>query len=203
MALRWIVKLGGSLTGDAALREWLSLLTTHAGDGVVVVPGGGDFADQVRDLQPRLGYDDAAAHDMAVLAMAQMACMLHSLAPSLAMVDDRRSLRETVGAGRVAVWRPLDVVRERSVAPGWDITSDSFAVWLAAELDVDGVILVKSCAIPSGDDAEPEALAAAGIVDARLPALRRARPLDLRLVSRDTPALADGWLRQRPQPRPA
>ena len=44
----WVVKIGGSLSHDPALREWLTQLWEVGGGRVVIVPGGGDFADTVR-----------------------------------------------------------------------------------------------------------------------------------------------------------
>ena len=34
---------------------------------MIVVPGGGPFADAVRASQAEIGFDDAAAHEMAML----------------------------------------------------------------------------------------------------------------------------------------
>ena len=56
----WVLKLGGSLLEAPELDAWLAT-TVGAGAGrCVVVPGGGPFADRVRDSQPRLGFSDAA-----------------------------------------------------------------------------------------------------------------------------------------------
>ena len=47
----WVVKLGGSLTGDPLLPQWLALLAQLGGGRVTVVCGGGRFADEVRHAQ--------------------------------------------------------------------------------------------------------------------------------------------------------
>ena len=75
----WIVKIGGSLAaGPAALGRWL--LALEAGRRrVVVVPGGGPFADTVRSAQAELGFDDSTAHRMALLAMEQYGMALCAL----------------------------------------------------------------------------------------------------------------------------
>ena len=81
----WIVKLGGSLSRDARLPRWLRMLAELGRGRVVVVPGGAAFADAVRAAQGHWGFDDLTAHNMAVLAMAQTAHMLHALEPRLAL----------------------------------------------------------------------------------------------------------------------
>ena len=63
-----VVKLGGSFAGSVELPAWLDALARCAGR-VVVVPGGGPFAEAVRAAQPKMRFDDHAAHRMAVLAM--------------------------------------------------------------------------------------------------------------------------------------
>src|SRR5688572_11112389 len=67
-----VVKLGGSYALSPRLPAILAAIrASHV--PVVVVPGGGPFADAVRAAQPRMGFGDRAAHRMALLAMAQFA----------------------------------------------------------------------------------------------------------------------------------
>ena len=69
-----VVKLGGSLSQSDALVKCLnSVEQNYQGRAVVIVPGGGAFADQVRLTQQRWQFDDKTAHRMAILAMQQMA----------------------------------------------------------------------------------------------------------------------------------
>ncbi len=81
-----VVKLGGSHARSPWLTDWLRAIAEDA-RRVVVVPGGGPFADAVRDLQPVMGFDDAAAHDMGLLAMAQYGRALASLAEAFVLAD--------------------------------------------------------------------------------------------------------------------
>nr|MBP9655021.1 hypothetical protein [Rhodocyclaceae bacterium] len=69
-----VVKLGGSLAAAAQLPRLLHELARLP--DLVIAPGGGPFADAVRRAQKERGFDDAAAHDMALLAMAQFGRML-------------------------------------------------------------------------------------------------------------------------------
>ncbi|RUU72932.1 hypothetical protein EOD00_40425, partial [Mesorhizobium sp. M7A.T.Ca.TU.009.01.3.1] len=70
MLRRAIVKLGGSTAHAAEMKSWIAAL---AGSRlpIVIVPGGGLFADHVRETQTRMDFSDAAAHAMAILAMEQ------------------------------------------------------------------------------------------------------------------------------------
>jgi len=160
----WIVKLGGSLGRDPVLKEWLETLVEIGSGRVVIVPGGGGFADEVREQQELWRFDDLAAHNMAVLAMAQMALMMQGICPALALATSDSDLRRAVQQARVPVWLPFEVLREqRDRLTNWGVTSDSLAAWLANRLNAEGLVLVKPCPIePSMDVARS---VATGIVD--------------------------------------
>ena len=75
----WVVKLGGSLQSFPGLRDWVRLIAEQGGGRVVLVPGGGQFADAVRAAQRTAGFDDRTAHGMALFAMEQYGLMLAAL----------------------------------------------------------------------------------------------------------------------------
>ncbi len=144
----WVVKLGGSLGTHASLRDWLSALAALP-PGSVVVPGGGAFRRVVEDTQKSLGYSDATAHRLAILAMAQYGLMLDGLLP--------QGLLPTIGLGalhvaasRPLLWIPtLDDVNEMQALPAdWRVSADSIALWLAQRLKISRLALIKT-AVPA------------------------------------------------------
>ena len=168
-----IVKIGGSLTRGAAPRRLLARLAAER--GLVVVPGGGALADQVRAVQPQWALSDAAAHRMALLAMEQMAHAMLDIEPRLLPARTPSELSAAAAQG-AALWFPAAMTLGRAGIPeSWDVTSDSLALWLAAELDAERLVLVKAPGAPlpsplpspSGDRAADIARwSATGLVDA-------------------------------------
>lgn len=159
----WVVKLGGSLHNSPALRDRLAELATLAGARRIVVPGGGPFADLVRSLQRNVGYDDLAAHRMAILAMQQFGLALHALEPRLSLAELEPELR----VARAAIWLPWRLAGlAPEIAASWDVTSDSLACWLAIRLDARRLVLVKSASELAGTSAD---WAKAGLVDPTFP----------------------------------
>jgi len=77
-----VVKLGGSVVRSGRLTPWLDAMTA-AEQPIVVVPGGGALADEVRSCQRQLGFGDPAAHRMALLAMDQLAWAVAGMRPGL------------------------------------------------------------------------------------------------------------------------
>jgi len=165
----WVVKIGGSLSHDPALREWLTRLWELGGGRVVIVPGGGDFADAVRQYQREWRFDDLAAHNMCLLAMAQYAILMQGVLPELVLASNEEGIRRALRDGHVAVWVPTDLMRSTPDSmTNWDTTSDSLAAWLSTTLNAERLMLVKSCDVAA--HAPLETLAATGIVDRRFPA---------------------------------
>ncbi len=165
-----VIKLGGSHAFAPHLRAWLDAIVQCAGH-IVVVPGGGPFADAVRDAQPRIGFNDAAAHRMALLAMEQYGCALASLNSRFVLAESRTDIEGAVAAGNVPVWLPTRMVLVTNEIPwSWDVTSDSLAAWLAEVLGASRLLLVKHDAARASADE----LAARGVVDPAFPHFAKA-----------------------------
>src|SRR4051812_10301733 len=145
-----VLKLGGSYAFSPFLKNWIDAIADCAGC-VVLVPGGGPFADAVRAAQPRMGFDDRAAHEMAVLAMDQYGCALAHLGVHLRRAASAAAIWNVLRAGGVPVWSPIQMVRgERDIPWCWDVTSDSLAAWLAGRLGAKRVVLVKHAEVAAG-----------------------------------------------------
>jgi len=138
----WVVKLGGSLADSPRLTLWLEALSQT---DAVIVPGGGPFADAVRQAQVRWHFDEVTAHHMAILAMRQYGRMLAGLCPKLIAATTLEGLAKR--RGQATVWLPNpETLDEAGIPATWDITSDSLAAWLAGQLYVENLLLVKSVA---------------------------------------------------------
>ncbi|MEA3325269.1 MAG: amino acid kinase, partial [Euryarchaeota archaeon] len=146
-----VIKIGGSLIQSA--RELVRALHRYASDEeerILIVPGGGVFADTVRTASDAYGISDEACHWMAVLAMDQYG---HYLADGteVSLVTDIR--QESIRAG-VSVLLVYDLLKRFDSGEGsgiehtWNATSDTIAGWFASRLgavfikatDVDGVL---------------------------------------------------------------
>ncbi len=128
-----------------ALTDCLNTIEQKVKNRVVVVPGGGLFADQVRNIQKQWQFDDEIAHQMALLAMQQMALLFKSIKPDFFLANKVSAIDNKCSA---VIWSP-DIKELISIPASWDVTSDSLAAWLAGQLQATELILVKSAAIPA------------------------------------------------------
>ncbi|MDR2874533.1 MAG: uridylate kinase [Methylobacillus sp.] len=145
----WVVKLGGSLLGTPELKQWLTMLADKSDGRIIIVPGGGVFADTVREQQVFGQYDDAAAHTMAVLAMEQFGSVLQSLQPDLVAASTELEIAECSWQHRAIVWRPHRMIfTDDEIPQNWSVTSDSLAAWLAQKIGADRLVIVKHQPVP-------------------------------------------------------
>jgi aspartokinase-like uncharacterized kinase len=180
----WIVKLGGSLCADPVLPQWLDLLAQLGGGRVTLVGGGGTFANEVRRLQSHWQFNDLAAHNMAVLAMAQTAYQLHALNPALQLATRKTDIPDLLRQGKTALWLPLELRRDQAdERTNWDVTSDSLALDLARRLNAERMVVIKSCRI------EPKAtlaqLSEEGVVDKRFASLAEGAAFPIEILHKD------------------
>lgn len=140
-----VIKLGGSLMNDVnCLTNCLNTIEQKIKDKVVIVPGGGLFADQVRSTQKQWQFNDKVAHQMALLAMQQMALLLKSIKPNFLLANKVSDIDDH----SVTIWSPdIQELNLASIKASWDVTSDSLAAWLANQLKAAELILVKSAKI--------------------------------------------------------
>lgn len=144
----WVVKIGGSLANSEELPRWLDVIATAGAGKVVLVPGGGPWADEVRAAQKREGFGDRVAHRKALRAMEQYGKVLVGMRANLIPATGSAEIHEALRNGRVAVWMPHEMfVADPSIPESWDVTSDSLAAWLAKKLDASVLLIVKSLKI--------------------------------------------------------
>ena len=158
-----VVKFGGSCAASPDLSRWVAAVE-KARIPVVIVPGGGPFANTVRRYQPRIGYDDEAAHEMAILAMEQFGCALVSLGTRMVKAGTTEAILAALRDGKIPVWMPRDMaLADPGIPKDWCVTSDSLAAWLAGRLPGARLCLVKQIDVP--ETATVDALVGAHIVD--------------------------------------
>ena len=141
-----VIKIGGGLLGVPGALEAVCATVGAMGrrEAIVVVPGGGPFADVVRDLDRSAGLSADAAHWMAILAMDQYAYVLAERIDGAALVEESGGIPGALAAGRVAVLAPSRWLRAADPLPhSWDATSDSVAAFVAGALDARRLVLVK------------------------------------------------------------
>lgn len=157
-----VLKVGGSL---ALYPEKLRALCTQLSlsskkHRLIVVPGGGEFADVVRSLDKRFSLSCNTSHRMAILGMDQYGLLLADLIPDSVAVGKLDEIEYFLDMGKLPVLLPSNLMfREDPLENSWDVTSDSIAIYIAGRLHMSRVLLVTDVdGIYTGDPKKhPEA----------------------------------------------
>ena len=149
--MRVIIKIGGSLIEEAPglvdrlVKEFGSGCPKIPDEGysserlpfsVLIVPGGGIFADAVRKTDESFSLSADAAHWMAILGMEQYACYIQNKSCAVA-IDSIAGLPQGV-----SLLFPYRLLRDKDPLPHtWNVTSDTIAAWVAKQT---GAVLIKA-----------------------------------------------------------
>jgi dihydroneopterin aldolase len=179
-----VLKIGGSLSESDAAARLMRGLGASRPQRLVIVPGGGEFADAVRAAQRRHAFSEPTAHHMALLAMQMVGAMLADFAPGFVLAETVDEFSAAWQRDQTPIWAPARMVLAApEIRASWDVTSDSLAAWLAGHIGAARLVLVKSCEVPADISSDATALAAAGIVDLGFPALVTGRAFAWTVVS--------------------
>jgi 5-(aminomethyl)-3-furanmethanol phosphate kinase len=171
-----VVKVGGGLLAAEGLeglrRGCADALDLARDRRVLVVPGGGPFADAVRALDAEVGLGDEVAHALALRAMDQLGVLLAPMLPGVELLD--RLVAPRNGLGLLLAAPAFEGHAETPAS--WDVTSDSLAVLAAGAIGAEEAILLKPVEGGAVDAYLPEAVRRTGVaVTVRTPQLWRLR----------------------------
>jgi 5-(aminomethyl)-3-furanmethanol phosphate kinase len=132
----FVMKIGGSLIDEVPGITGALLASPIP---VLIIPGGGPFADLVRTLHA----PDNESHWMAVLGMEQYGWYIASFGISTSP--------ELKVPGHPTIFLPYVLMKQEDPLPHhWDITSDTIAAWAAYRLGLDLVVLKSVDGIMDG-----------------------------------------------------
>ena len=139
----WVIKIGGSLLTDPRLAEWLRAITLVRREKVLIVPGGGVFADQAKEAYKESFLSEGTAHELAILAMRQYGYILSTSSSSIKIIDNLSNFNLHNGLCPT-LWLPNSKsVMSLGTPESWDATSDSIAAKIAMKFKAN-LLLVKS-----------------------------------------------------------
>ena len=150
----FVLKVGGGLlaTSGAFMRTVNAIARAARRHRILIVPGGGPFADQIREIDLQRPLPASEAHWRAILAMEQYGALLANHIPAARLVESPTQIARALAEGELPVLAPHQWLRGDDPLPhSWDVTGDSIAAWVAGELGVRHLVLIKPVAAPLAD----------------------------------------------------
>ena len=139
-----VIKVGGSLSKSPEKLKLLAQTLSEIAQKyeIVIVPGGGEFADVVRDFNRIFHLSDQVAHKMAILGMDQFGLFLSDITPKSRTISKFDEVPECSASKSVPIFLPSKLIFEKDpLENSWDVTSDSIAAYIAAQLNASKIIL--------------------------------------------------------------
>jgi aspartokinase-like uncharacterized kinase len=139
-----VVKVGGSLAEKPAVLKRLCQELSRLAKSyrILIVPGGGEFADISRKLDNKFSLSNTVSHKMAILAIDQYGLLLSDVAPDSYVSNSLEKISNSV-IGMLPIFLPSTFMfREDPLEHSWDVTSDSIAAYVAGLLHAEKLVLV-------------------------------------------------------------
>ncbi|WP_414470500.1 delta 1-pyrroline-5-carboxylate synthetase [Methanobacterium sp. ACI-7] len=126
--MEWVVKLGGSLFPEDAINFCKFLV----GKDTIVVCGGGEFANKIRDYDRNSLFSDTASHKTAILCMDIIGMLLADKVDNAEAVYSLEDAKNILNKGKLPILLPSKLFEYLDpLEHSWKVTSDSIAVYIS------------------------------------------------------------------------
>lgn len=151
----YVVKLGGSLFPKDAVEFCKHLV----GKKSLVICGGGEFANKIREYDENMEFSDSASHKTAILCMDILGMLVADKVDGAEAVYSLEDAKKVLKEGKLPVLLPSKLFEYLDpLEHSWKVTSDSISVYISWLLktkilivtNVDGIYTVD----PSSDGAQ-------------------------------------------------
>jgi aspartokinase-like uncharacterized kinase len=140
----WVVKIGGSLFPEHAIK----LAQVLKGREALIICGGGQFADLLREYDQDLGFSATATHRAAISCMDILGTLLADKINFIKAVYSLEDAKEALKNGKNPLLLPSQILYYSDpLNHSWSVTSDSISLYISHILqaklliatDVDGI----------------------------------------------------------------
>ncbi|MHA1461308.1 MAG: amino acid kinase family protein, partial [Promethearchaeota archaeon] len=142
-----IFKIGGKILEnskniESTVSQLTQLYEKNVLQKIILIPGGGSYANFIRKIDEELKLGDDLAHWMAVYSMNYNGIELNRKYPNLECIEELNTFQD---AQKIfCVFLPYNYLRNNDTLPhSWDVTSDSIALYVANELNLNQCFLIK------------------------------------------------------------
>ena len=143
-----VFKIGGSILENLhSLNNTITQLNQISQkkliNHIIIIPGGGIYANFIRALDRELQIGNEMAHWMAIYAMDYNGKKIGKQYSFINLTDNLEMLR--TNETKISLFLPLKHLRAYDRLPkSWDVTSDSIALYIAQELNLNQCFLIKN-----------------------------------------------------------
>lgn len=142
-----IFKIGGKILEDfdnlnSTISQLRQLFKEKLIYNIVLIPGGGSFANFIRNVYNELKFTEELAHWMSIISMNYNGLELSKKFANLEVTEDFNRLKKLNKC--FCLFLPYQFLKDNDKLPhSWDATSDSITLFIAKELGLNECFLIK------------------------------------------------------------
>jgi aspartokinase-like uncharacterized kinase len=142
-----LVKIGGKILEDRenlafTIYQLNEIIKSNIVRKIIIIPGGGSYANFIRKLDNKFKLGNDLAHFMAIYAMELNGRELNKRYTNLLCISRFKKLITTHNS--IVIFLPYTfLVKHDEVPHSWEVTSDSISLFLAYKLGINLVLLIK------------------------------------------------------------
>ena len=142
-----IFKIGGRILENSKniasiISQLTKLYEENILQKIILIPGGGSYANLIRKIDEELKLGEDLAHWMAIYSMNYNGLELHRKFPGLECTENLKEIQDTNKI--FCIFLPYNYLRNNDTLPhSWDITSDSITLYIADQLQFNKCFLIK------------------------------------------------------------
>lgn len=130
--MQWVVKIGGSLFPEYSI----NLAQELVGEDVLIICGGGQLANQIREYHHELNFSPTTSHKTAILCMDILAMLLADKVKGAEAVRSLEEAKKVLDEGKLPVLIPSMLLEYLDpLEHSWRVTSDSISLYISDLLD--------------------------------------------------------------------
>lgn len=142
-----IFKIGGSiLENPKSLKNTIlqlsQLVQERYIERIIIIPGGGSYANFIREIDQKLGIGNSMAHWMAIYAMDYNGISIAKQYPFIKATDKLNNIKSEYK--NISIFLPFRHLKFSNPLPhSWEVTSDAIALYFTKLLKQNQAFLIK------------------------------------------------------------
>ena len=139
-----VVKIGGSLQSTKYIKKWIDSIKNNRSTSFLVIFGGGQYANKIREEQKIKKYNDYEAHKLAIDAMRKLALDNLKTLKGFDVINSLEDIKKNNKKRRLMVWIPsVEEINGFNIPLNWSATSDTIALCVSKKTN-SPLLLIKS-----------------------------------------------------------
>lgn len=142
-----IVKIGGKILEnkenlESTILQFKYICEKNFVQKIIIIPGGGTYANFVRMLDKKISIGDELSHWMAIFAMNNNGNRINQVYCQLTCFTNLDELKKS--KEKIVIFLPYDFLYQLDELPhSWSVTSDSITLYIAHHLGLKDCFLIK------------------------------------------------------------